>query len=82
METVALPRVIEQFGLSQGQAEFGKQQDQLLQILQLLIQGNQPQVVSIPGTPGGGGVAGPILAAGATAFGGPVGAAAAAALGL
>lgn len=75
LETAALPRLIEQFGISQGQEEFSRQQDTLLKALQLAFQGNQPQTVSIPGSPGGGGLLAPIATAAGTAFGGPAGAA-------
>lgn len=82
LDTAALPRLIEQFGLTAGQSEFTRQQDSLLEILRLLVGGNQPEIVSIPGSAGGGGILDPLLGAAAQAFGEPAGTALAKAIGL
>lgn len=80
LDASALPRLVEQFGLTEGQDQFEGQQQSLLKILQLLVTGNQPEIVTLPGSPGSSGLIGPLVGAAATAFGGPIGAAAAAAL--
>lgn len=76
MKGSALPRLVEQFGLSQGQDEFQRQQDTLLKVLQLASPNASPQTVSIPGQEGTQGLIGAALPAIGSAFGGPIGAAA------
>ena len=69
LDTVALPRLIEQFGLTQGQEQFAEQKRQLIEILRLFVMGNQPQIVSIPGSAGSSGLVGPVVESFGESFG-------------
>ena len=73
LDTAALPRLIQQFGLTQGRDIFEREQQSLLNLLQLAFQGTSPQQIAVPGSPGSTGLLGSIAGGAGAAFGGPLG---------
>ncbi len=73
LDTAALPRLIEQFGLTQGRDIFEQEQQSLLNLLQLAFGATSPQQIAVPGSPGSTGFLGQVAGGVGTALGGPLG---------
>lgn len=72
-QAVALPRLVEQFGIDRGMEEFQRRIQTLLNALQIGGQVSQPSTVTMPGTEGTMGIVPTMVAGAAGSFGGPFG---------
>lgn len=74
LEASALPRLVEQYGIDEGQRRFERQQNQLLGALTTAFSGGaSPQAVSLPGSEGSTGLLGGIAGGAGSAFGSGLG---------
>lgn len=73
LQSVALPRMIEQLGIDRGLEEFRRRQQSLLQAIQAAGSLGSPQTVQTPGTQGSTGLVGGLATGIAGGAGGPIG---------